>query len=462
MAFEFCRSKKDYWYGPHVMMSKSPGDKKITDYIISRSDGIWEWFYSLKSIGPICNGKYLFFSKDRDLLIKLLIEIFEKSKLHKAKIPLKGNQVGKEYVLCIYSGSDKDKNEFRRLTNKYRGIRFCGWKSDEDTLKGKYSRIFKELSLKQREPRVIKEYSPIFGKKKFSKKEIEKLGNLYLHDKEKALLKDYFTNYGNEFLKKFIDLSSLKQYGFSLRHILLFYDLGIQKEEDILKKDIGDFIKHIKNGISQFIFRQAYINLIRKSKKIGKILILEEMPQLTYVKKIYLDSEYYAEFNKITEILHGFIVNDKYFCFTPNQQQKLMNFLNDYINRGFIIFHYGGADKKILIQKYLRNLKIKRVHEKFVNIEYLLKSKVVLDIDNKDLDSVYLYFKKLNKDKDILPSFDKSEKVDIVGDIIYNNDKKLMKKLKEINKLDILKLKYITENLQKLEKSKIINYSTNC
>ena len=55
----------------------------------------------------------------------------------------------------------------------------------------------------------------------------------------------------------------------------------------------------------------------------------------------------------------------------------------------------------------------------------------------------------MNQDKNILPSIDKSEKVDIVLKIIDCKDKKLIKRLKEINKLDILKLKYITENLQK-------------
>lgn len=427
-------------YDPYKLMKWD----KITSY----SDGFWEWFHSLKTNGPICSGKYLFFSKDRDSLIKLLIEIFKKSKLAEAKIPLNGNQVGGEYVLCVYSESDKDMDKFKRLTNKYSNIKFRGWKSDEDTLKGKYSKIFEELSLKESEPRVIEKFSPIFGKNKFSKKEIEKLSNLYLHDKEKIILQEYIAKHGEKFSKKFFDLLILKQYGFSLRHILLFYDLGIYKKEDVLKKDISYFIKNIKNGISQIVFKQAYVNLIRLTKKFGKILILEDMPELAHTKRIYLDSEYYASSNKIYEALYGFIVDDKYLCFTPNQQDELMNFLSDYIDNGFIIFYYGGADKTLIL-KYLRKLKIKKVQEKFVNIEYLLKSNVVLDMHTKDLDSLYRYFKKLNKNKNVLPTIDKFKKLNLVSKILDNKDKKLMKELKRMNKLDILKLKYVTENLQK-------------
>ena len=114
--------------------------------------GTWAWYYReppSKEVLHAIQGKYLFFSEDRDKLEKIAKDELETNGFSYAKVPAKGENVGVEYVLCLYYKDDSRKFE---LADKYRddgGVRYRYWKSDRDTLDGKYSAEFvKDLQAK--------------------------------------------------------------------------------------------------------------------------------------------------------------------------------------------------------------------------------------------------------------------------------------------------------------------------
>jgi len=117
----------------------------LSTNVISSCDGYWEWFE--RSDAPVIpyeiTGKYLFFSGNRDLLIEIAINELENNGFHFAKTPMFGiTPASGEYVLCLYYKDDSRKHE---LAKKYRGrndLKYRYWKSDSDTLAGKYSKQF--------------------------------------------------------------------------------------------------------------------------------------------------------------------------------------------------------------------------------------------------------------------------------------------------------------------------------
>ena len=117
----------------------------LSTNVISSCDGYWEWFE--RSDAPVIpyeiTGKYLFFSGNRDLLIEIAINELENNGFHFAKTPMSGiTPASGEYVLCLYYKDDSRKHEFAK---KYRGrndLKYRYWKSDSDTLAGKYSKQF--------------------------------------------------------------------------------------------------------------------------------------------------------------------------------------------------------------------------------------------------------------------------------------------------------------------------------
>lgn len=72
-------------------------------------------------------GKYLFFSKDSDTLLKIALnELKNGFDFAKVSITAKGN----DHVLCIYYKNDSRKHEF---VGKYNDVSYRYWKSNEDT-----------------------------------------------------------------------------------------------------------------------------------------------------------------------------------------------------------------------------------------------------------------------------------------------------------------------------------------
>lgn len=115
--------------------------------IRSYSDGYWEKFYSPEEPNYKIKGKYLFFSMDRRVLIKIAKREISKGPFHRAKTQMSGLNdavpgTGKDYVLCLYYKDDSKKYE---LADKYQekdGVRYRYWKSDAATRRGEYSEEF--------------------------------------------------------------------------------------------------------------------------------------------------------------------------------------------------------------------------------------------------------------------------------------------------------------------------------
>lgn len=119
---------------------------------VIRIDGeYWHYYIRFSEKRPVITGKYLFFSESKKELERIAIEELENGGFFHAKINTDKHKKGKEYVLCLYYSDDSRKFE---LADKYKGnqkIKYRYWKSDEDTLKGKYSEEFLDkLSRKER------------------------------------------------------------------------------------------------------------------------------------------------------------------------------------------------------------------------------------------------------------------------------------------------------------------------
>lgn len=93
------------------------------------------------------NGKYLFFSGDRDKLIELGKNLIKKFKLDLAKVPDDEWKVGSQWVLCVYDVSNRLNEKMKEYQSKE--IFYRGWKSDEDTRNNVYSKKFKTDLKKQ-------------------------------------------------------------------------------------------------------------------------------------------------------------------------------------------------------------------------------------------------------------------------------------------------------------------------
>lgn len=95
-------------------------------------------------------GKYLFFSEKFTELEKIAEREIREYGFFKAKINTASTKIGKDFVLCLYWMNSNRGHELcaRYLNNK--SVRYRFWKSDEDTLKGKYSdQYYKDLLLKK-------------------------------------------------------------------------------------------------------------------------------------------------------------------------------------------------------------------------------------------------------------------------------------------------------------------------
>ena len=131
-------------------MSKDKNTEALSKNVISNCDGYWEWFdRSHIPVAPYeITGKYLFFALNRELLIDVVKEELENGGFHHAKIPMADiTPPSGEYVLCLYY---KDNSRKHELAEKYRDrceLKYRYWKSDSDTISGKYSKQFlNELS----------------------------------------------------------------------------------------------------------------------------------------------------------------------------------------------------------------------------------------------------------------------------------------------------------------------------
>ena len=105
--------------------------------------GYWIYVISEKKPNYDITGKYLFFSENKERLLEIAKNEILEQGFHLAKV--NNNLLGSntEYVLCLYYHDDSRKYELaERYREKNSDIKYRYWKSDKDTLKGKYSEEF--------------------------------------------------------------------------------------------------------------------------------------------------------------------------------------------------------------------------------------------------------------------------------------------------------------------------------
>jgi len=105
--------------------------------------GYWTYVISEKKPNYDITGKYLFFSENKERLLEIAKNEILEQGFHLAKV--NNNLLGSntEYVLCLYYHDDSRKYELaERYREKNSDIKYRYWKSDKDTLKGKYSEEF--------------------------------------------------------------------------------------------------------------------------------------------------------------------------------------------------------------------------------------------------------------------------------------------------------------------------------
>ncbi len=103
-------------------------------------DEFWEHFAKGEPPYEI-TGKYLFFSADRETLVRLALKELQCGVFFRAKISIEASGQ-RDYVLCLYYRDDSLKRE---LANRYwhvKNLKYRYWKSDEATRRGEYSKEY--------------------------------------------------------------------------------------------------------------------------------------------------------------------------------------------------------------------------------------------------------------------------------------------------------------------------------
>ena len=115
-------------------------------------DGFWIWVRSPDKPDYKITGKYLFFSEERERLLKIAKNEILNHGFHQAKVNSRLLGKSTEHVLCLYYKDDSRKYELaERQKVEYPDVNYRYWKSDEATLKGEYSKEFlRKLSKDQR------------------------------------------------------------------------------------------------------------------------------------------------------------------------------------------------------------------------------------------------------------------------------------------------------------------------
>lgn len=124
---------------------------EVSKNVIRFDNKYWHYYFRMSKAEQRIIWKYLFFSENKKELERIAIEELENGGFFHAKINTDEHKKGKEYVLCLYYTDDSRKSE---LANKYKNnpkVKYRYWKSDKNTLKGKYSEGFlKNLSPEER------------------------------------------------------------------------------------------------------------------------------------------------------------------------------------------------------------------------------------------------------------------------------------------------------------------------
>ncbi len=98
---------------------------------------VWVYFGDYK---VHTEGKFLFFANDPDILKKIVLDELQNG-FYVGKISVKPRN--EMYVLCLYDESDNRKHELFHKYGARTDVKYRWWKSNADTLAGKYSKEYR-------------------------------------------------------------------------------------------------------------------------------------------------------------------------------------------------------------------------------------------------------------------------------------------------------------------------------
>lgn len=115
----------------------------MTKKLITHNDGWWIRFNDPKQSSSHTGdqtGKYLFFCENQETLLKLCEYEITKHGFIYAKVST--TAANGDYVCCLYWINDSRKYELARRYRHRQDIKYRYWKSNADTLAGKYSQKY--------------------------------------------------------------------------------------------------------------------------------------------------------------------------------------------------------------------------------------------------------------------------------------------------------------------------------
>jgi hypothetical protein len=105
--------------------------------------GYWIYINSRQKPNYEITGKYLFFYDEIDRLIEIAKNEIRNHSFHVAKVNSSILGSNTDHVLCLYFKDDSRKYELAdRSKFEYQNVKYRYWKSDIDTIRGKYSPEF--------------------------------------------------------------------------------------------------------------------------------------------------------------------------------------------------------------------------------------------------------------------------------------------------------------------------------
>lgn len=306
---------------------------------------------------------------------------------------------------------------------------------------------------------------------KFEEK-CEKLREMFYYNSDVDALCDGIKYCGDAFINDIHNCLKLKwNLGFSWRHVVEFYKIGVRREEDITEEIIDKVSSSIRSGLSKMVLKRAYLKL--KASKKGEIIVYGDITPLSYPKKVYLDTEYLD-----VCVLYGFLVNNELKHFVIGEEREMVEFVKGLIGEDYKFYFYGGSDRKFLIKSFKEFhsfINTKGIKNLFINLHYLISTHVGLPIKYYGLSNVleYLYpeKEKIEWSYDIphlvhysgnysgksilpydIPGFSKIPLMTNTMNAIENgiplNEIAALDFLKKANTTDLEMLKLVTEKLQ--------------
>jgi len=296
----------------------------------------------------------------------------------------------------------------------------------------------------------------------------ERLRDIGFYNSDVDALFEGINHSGGVFVNEVHKLNKIKfDFGFSWRHLVEFYKIGVRREEDITDEIINHVSNVVRPGLSKNILNRAYLKL--KASLNGRITHRGDLSPLFYPKKVYFDTEYLD-----VCVLYGFLVDNKLTQFVIEEESDMIKLIKELIKEDYKFYFYGGSDRKILIntlKKFNTISNIREIKNQFINVYHLISVHVGLLIDNYSLINIleYLYperektrwtFDKFSGES-ILPYYlDGFDKIYLMNDAIKAIKKGIpideietLNFLKKANKTDLEMLKLVTDRLEKLAKT---------